>query len=260
MKALVLSAGYGERLRPLTNTTPKPLLEVGGRPLIHYALLMLRQAGITEVAINLHHLADVIEQTLGDGSDLGLSITYSYEPSLAGTGGPLAILRDYFGGDRFVMLNCDTIMDLDLASVIGFHQRRDALATFVLRGGGDPDAYSRIECEGDGRIRRMRLLTGRAKGIFEDYPPSLVTEVAPSLQPYMYCGVMVAEPAVLAAINRPPPFSLMSDLFAPMISRGAALYGYVHNGFFRTVDDLDGYRDLQSEFSAAPPRISYLQD
>src|SRR5208283_4939360 len=112
MKALVLSAGYGERLRPLTNTTPKPLLEVGGRPLIHYALLMLRQAGITEVAINLHHLADAIEEALGDGRDLGLRITYSYESSLAGTGGPLAILRDYFGGERFVMLNCDTIMDL----------------------------------------------------------------------------------------------------------------------------------------------------
>jgi NDP-sugar pyrophosphorylase family protein len=260
MKALVLSAGYGERLRPLTNTTPKPLLEVGGRPLIHYALLMLRQAGITEVAINLHHLADAIEEALGDGRDLGLRITYSYESSLAGTGGPLAILRDYFGGERFVMLNCDTIMDLDLTRVIGLHQRRDALATFVLRGGGDPNAYSQIECDGDGRIRRMRLLTGRARGVFEDYPPSLDAAATASLQPYMYCGVMVGEASVLMAINRPPPFSLMSDLFAPMIARGAALYGYVHDGFFRTVDDLDGYRDLRAEFSAAPPRLSYLAD
>jgi mannose-1-phosphate guanylyltransferase/phosphomannomutase len=258
MKALVLSAGYGERLRPLTNTTPKPLLEVGGRPLIHYALLMLRQAGITEVAINLHHLASAIEEALGDGSGLGLRITYSYERELAGTGGPLAILRDYFGDERFVMLNCDTIMDLDLTGVIGFHRRREALATFVLRGGGDPDAYSRIECESDGRIRRMRLLTGRARGIFEDYPPSLDSAVAVALEPYMYCGVMVAEPAVLAAITRQPPFSLMSDLFAPMLAGGESLYGFVHDGFFRTVDDLDGYSDLRSEFSAASPRLSYL--
>ena len=257
MKALVLSAGYGERLRPLTNTTPKPLIEVGGRPLIHYALLMLRRAGITEVAINLHHLGRSIEEKIGDGSALGLHITYSYEHTLAGTGGPLAILRDYFGGERFVMLNCDTIMDLDLAEVIGFHRGRDALATFVLRG-GDPDAYSRIECDADGRIQRMRLLTGRARGVFEDYPPALDTEIAANLKPYMYCGVMVAEADVLGAVTRPPPFSLMGDLFAPMLTRGAALYGFVHDGFFRTVDDLQGYEDLRAEFSAAPPPLAYL--
>jgi NDP-sugar pyrophosphorylase family protein len=235
------------------------LLEVGGRPLIHYGLMMLRQAGINEVAINLHHLGEAIERTLGDGGALGLRITYSYEPELAGTGGPLAILRDYFGGERFVMLNCDTIMDLDLTEVVRFHQDSHALASFVLRGGGDPNAYSRIECDSDRRIRRMRLLTGRARGVFDDYPPSLDASIAASLQPYMYCGVMVAEPAVLEAITRPPPFSLMPQLFAPMLSRGAALYGYVHDGFFRTVDDLAGYRGLEAEFSTAPPPLRYLR-
>src|SRR5580704_19048937 len=101
MKALVLSAGYGERLRPLTDKTPKPLLETGGRPLIHYPLLMLRHAGIVDVAINVHHLASQIEQALGDGKSLGLRITYSPEPTLLGTGGPLLALRDYLGTEPF---------------------------------------------------------------------------------------------------------------------------------------------------------------
>jgi len=258
MKALVLSAGYGERLRPLTNTTPKPLIEVGGRPLIHYPLLMLRPAGITEVAINLHHLGATIEEALGDGSALGLHITYSYEQTLAGTGGPLAILRDYFGNERFVMLNCDTIIDVNLLEVIRFHEAQQALATFVLRGGGDPDAYSRIECSSDGRIQRMRLLAGRARGVFEDYPPTLDQRITASLRPYMYCGVMVAEADVLAAVKRPPPFSLMSDLFAPLLTRGAALYGYVHDGFFRTVDDLEAYNELRAEFSRSVPPLAFL--
>jgi NDP-sugar pyrophosphorylase family protein len=257
MKALVLSAGYGERLRPLTNTTPKPLIEVGGRPLIHYALLMLRRAGITEVAINLHHLAGAIEKALGDGSALGLHITYSYEQTLAGTGGPLAILRDYLGGDRFVMLNCDTIIGTDLTKVIGFHQERQALATFVLRR-GDPNAYSQIECGRDGRIRRMRLLAGRRRGVFVDYPPMPDPRIASNLTPYMYCGVMVAEGKVLASVTRPPPFSLMGDLFAPMLTEGAALYGYVYDGFFRTVDDLEGYNEVRAEFSASAPPLAYL--
>ncbi|HTT77653.1 MAG TPA: NDP-sugar synthase, partial [Candidatus Binataceae bacterium] len=224
----------------------------------HYALLMLRRAGIIEVAINLHHLAGPIKESLGDGSALGLRITYSYEQTLAGTGGPLVILRDYFGGERFVMLNCDTIIGLDLAEVIGFHQERRALATFVLRDGHDRDAYSRIECGPDSRIQRMRLLKGRVRGVFEDYPPKLDDRIAANLTSYMYCGVMVAEAEVLAAVRRPPPFSLMSGLFAPMLTQGAALYGYIHEGFFRTVDDLEGYNELRMEFSASPPPLAYL--
>src|SRR6266851_3296815 len=112
MKALVLAAGYGERLRPLTDTIPKPLLEVGGRPLLHYPLLLLRAAGITEVAINLHHFGDHIAAALGDGRALGLTIRYAPEPVLAGTGGPLLGLRDYFGDESFVIVNGDTIIAL----------------------------------------------------------------------------------------------------------------------------------------------------
>jgi len=259
MKGLVLSAGYGERLRPLTETTPKPILEVGGRPLIHYPLLMLKRAGITDVAINVHHLAAEVERTLGDGAALGLRITYSPERVLAGTGGPLLALRDYFGNEPFVLVNCDTILDLDLARMIGFHRERGGLATFVLRAGGDPDAYSRIECDGSGRIRRMRLLSGRARGQFNDYPRDLDAGVAASLKPYMYCGVMVCEPEIFAMTPAAPPFSLMGDLFAPIAARGVPLFGYVHRGFFRTVDDLAGYEELRREFAAAPPPLDYLR-
>jgi NDP-sugar pyrophosphorylase family protein len=256
MKALVLSAGYGERLRPLTDTIPKPLLELGGRPLIHYPLLMLRHAGITEIAINVHHLASHVERALGSGSALGISITYSPETVLLGTGGPLLALRDYFGGDAFVMLNCDTVMDLALTRLIDFHRAHRPLATFVVRDGGNPDAYSRIELGPDFRIRRMRLLTGRARDGFADYPASIAPEVA--LTPYMYCGAMICEPDVFTMMPTAPPFSLMADLFAPIAARGVPLMGYVHRGLFRTVDDLAGYETLRAEFAAAPPRLGYL--
>ena len=132
MKALILAAGMGERLRPLTDVTPKPMLELGGHPLIHYPLAMLRRAGIAEVAINLHHLGSHIKHGLGDGKSLGLTITYSPEPTLLGTGGPLNALRDYFGDETFVLANSDTIIDLDLSSMIAFHRDRGALATVAL--------------------------------------------------------------------------------------------------------------------------------
>jgi NDP-sugar pyrophosphorylase family protein len=258
MKGLVLSAGYGERLRPLTETIPKPILEVGGRPLIHYPLLMLKRAGITEAAINVHHLAAEVERVLGDGSSLGLRITYSPERVLSGTGGPLAVLREYFGNERFVLLNCDTILDLDLARLIEFHLKCGGLATFVLRASGDPDAYSRIECDPQRRIRRMRLMAGRTRGNFVDYPRDLDANVIAALTPYMYCGVMVCEPEVFAMTPTTPPFSLMGDVFAPIAARGVPLYGYVHSGFFRTVDDLSGYEAVRQEFAATPPALNYL--
>lgn len=259
MKALVLSAGYGERLRPLTNTIPKPLLEVGGRPLIEYALLTLKAAGITEIAINVHHLARQIEDALGDGRARGLAITYSPEAVLRGTGGPLLALRGYLANETFVILNSDTIMDLDLGDVIARHREHRGLATLVLRASPNADAYSRIEIDVAARIRRMRLLKGRAPGEFDDYPHALDATVAAALQPYMYCGVMVCEPAMLIAMPQAAPFSLVGDLLAPHLARGAALFGYVHEGFFRTVDDLPGYEALRAEFATTVPPLASLR-
>src|SRR3984893_3563559 len=164
MKALVLSAGYGERLRPLTEKIPKPLLTMGGRPFIHYPFLMLKHAGITEIAINVHLLADQIQDALGDGSSLGVKITYSPEKTLRGTGGPLPALRSFFGKESFVVLNSDTIRGLDLLAIIEFHHQRGALATRALAELRHPEAYSRIEMDSDACIRRMRLLRGRGRG------------------------------------------------------------------------------------------------
>ena len=258
MKALVLSAGYGERLRPLTNTIPKPLLEVGGRPLIHYPLLMLKRAGITDVAINLHHLAGQIETTLKHGDELGLRISYSPEPVLFGTGGPMLALRGYFGNETFVLANADTILDLDLARMIKFHRDRAALATIALHRPPNLDYYSILEIDGDGMIRRIRLLTRRAGRDFDDYPSDLADNVAASLTGHMYCGVCVCEPAVLGMTPAAPPFSLMADVIGPMVAKGMRVAGYVHRGYFRTVDDLKSYEALRTEFSSAPPRLGYV--
>src|SRR5579864_5340197 len=161
MKALVLAAGLGERVRPLTEKIPKPMLEVGGRPLIHYPLAMLRLAGVTQVAINVHHLAGEIQRGLRDGKSLGIDITYSPEPTLMGTGGPLNALRGYFGDETFVLANSDTILDLDLAAMIAFHRDRGALVTVGLFKPNDNLEHEHLEIDGDARMRRMRLIKTR---------------------------------------------------------------------------------------------------
>lgn len=258
MKALVLSAGRGERLMPLTATVPKPIVEVGGRPLIHYPLRMLAHAGVREVAINVHHLAGAVETALGRGDALGVRITYAPETVLLGTGGPLTGLRGFFGDETFAVLNCDTIIDLDLRALAEFHRGRGGLATLVLRAPDQPDAYSRIEIDAEARVRRMRLLRGRAPAEFDDYPPALDPAEAARLAAWMYCGVMLCEPAVFELMPPAPPFSLMAELFAPIVAQGLPLFGCVHRGYFRTVDDLASLEALRAEFAAVPPRLQFL--
>jgi NDP-sugar pyrophosphorylase family protein len=253
MKALLLAAGMGERLRPLTDTTPKPMLELGGRPLIQYPLAMLRRAGITDVAINLHHLGPLIQQGVGDGSELGLHITYAPEPILLGTGGPLNGLRNFLREDTFVIANSDTILDLDLSAMLKFHRERGGLATIALFQPANLDYYSRLEIDAGQRLRRMRLLARRDPLKYDDYPATLDIEVAESFHSLMYCGVIVAEPAVLDRTLPTPPWSLMSGLFAPLVADTQAVFGYVHRGYFRTMDDLKSYDSLKAEFDRSPP-------
>jgi len=257
LKALVLAAGKGERLKPLTDTTPKPLLEVGGRLLIHYPLMMLKRGGVTQITINVHHLGAMIEASLKRGGELGLNIRYSREAVLSGTGGPLVELRDYFGDETFVIANSDTILDLDLARMVAYHCDRRALATIALNRPPNLDYYSRLEIDGGGEgermIRRMRLLKRQGRPDFDDYPAGLAAEVAASLSGFMYCGVCVCEPTILAMTPAAPPFSLMGHVFGPMVAKGMRVAGYVHRGYFRTVDDLEGYERLRAEFAKSPP-------
>src|SRR5438094_649274 len=133
---------------------------------------------------------------LGAGHELGLAITYLPEPVLRGTGGPLLPLRDYFAGEPFLILNGDTIMDLDLPAMIAIHRERGGLSTMALRKTTAPEAYSQIEVDSKWQIRRMRFLVDHARAIFKDYPDLLPAELATSLTAFMYCGAMICEPAI----------------------------------------------------------------
>lgn len=258
MRALVLAAGIGERLRPLTDEVPKPILEVGGRPLIHYPLMMLRRGGIREIAINAHHLAGRLESALGDGSSLGIRITWSPEPALLGTGGPLVPLRAFLGTGTFVIANSDTILDLDLAQVVAAHRDRGALVTVAVANPCNLDYYSRIEIDSDSRVRRMRLLRTRTPLAYDDFPADLGGTDESALSAAMYCGVTVVEPQALELMPMTPPFSLMSDFIAPMVRDGLPVFGFIHRGYMRTVDDLKSYEAVRAEFASNPPALPYL--
>ena len=142
--------------------------------------------------------------------------------------------------------------------MIAFHRDHAALATIALFHPANIDYYSRLEIDAAQKLRRMRLLMRRDPLQYDDYPPNLDAGVAATLSAFMYCGVIVAEPSVLDLIPPKTPWSLMEGLFAPMVANAQAVFGYVHTGYFRTMDDLKSYDALKAEFASSSAKNNFI--
>lgn len=241
MRAMVLAAGLGTRLRPLTDDRPKALVDVGGRPLITYNLELLRRFGVTDVVINLHYHGAVLREVLGDGSAFGLRIEYSPEDPLLDTGGGIKHAEARLAGDDFLVLNSDTIVDLPLDRVIASHRARQAAATLVLRHDPEQARYGTIEIDASERIRRF-LGT-----------PEVVTE---SLDAFMFAGVHVMSPQIFRFMPASGAFSMTRETYPKMLAAGATLYGFPFDGFWRVIDTPADRERAAREL--ATTRLSYL--
>jgi len=151
LKAMVLAAGVGTRLRPLTLNIPKVLLPIRGVPLIEHQLFWLKSHGITEIAINLYHLGYKIKNFLGDGSHFGLEISYSEEDILLGTAGGLKRM-EYFFDSTFVVINGDTLTNFDLGAMLRLHRTKNSLATLAVLPVSNPSEVGIVEIDGSGRV------------------------------------------------------------------------------------------------------------
>lgn len=243
MKAMILAAGLGTRLRPLTNTTPKPLLPMGGIPLIVWNLLLLRRHGFHEVVINLHYLAPMIEQALGDGSTFGLRIQYSHEPVILGTGGGIKQAESYFSGEPVLVLNGDTLVELDLEALMAFHRSKKAAATLVVRKDADAATWGLVEV---GQEHRIVRITGKG-----------LTETCPTV-PRMFAGIHILEPRLLQDV----PKGVMSSIIDPYvaaISRGDTVLGYDLNGYWSDIGTVERYEQAEQDVRAGLIRLEDRQ-
>jgi len=190
MKAMILAAGRGVRMRPLTDTTPKSLLAAGGKPLIVWQLEKLARAGIAEVVINHAHLGHLIEAALGDGSRFGLSIRYSPEREALETAGGIALALPLLGTDPFLVINADIYSDYDFSALAGL-DLQDRLAHLVLVDNPPQHPRGDFALEA-GRVHESgkRLLTFSGIGVyaprlFSGIPPNAKVPLAPILRKAM---------------------------------------------------------------------------
>jgi len=246
MRAMILAAGFGTRLRPLTNTIPKALVPVAGRPLIEYNLLLLKAYGIEDVVINLHHLGDKIRAALGDGSAYGLRITYFPEDPILESGGGIKNAQPFLDSGTFIVVNCDTIIAIDLNALIAAHRQTKSVATLVLRADPEAESYGLLETNASDRLCRIR---GEPADI----------EVKEPLSQYMFTGCQVLEPRVFDFMPEVRPFSTTRETYPTMLRAGEPLYGFVHRGVWMTVDDPEAMARATRAIVSGGVRLSYLR-
>lgn len=223
MKAMILAAGLGTRLRPLTHVIPKPLIPLFNVPLIRYTLETLKKAKITHVIVNLHHLPKILKQYLKSQKDF--KISFSYEPQILGTGGGILKAKSFFKQKHFIVMNSDIIMDIDLKKVIQFHIQKKALATMVLRKLKPHESYDAIGLGKDGRILQFKSQNIK--------PPLLKT---------LFTGVHIFEPEIFEYFpkNR-KNFCINEDVYTQLIKKGLSIYGFLHKGFWYDIGSVDLY-------------------
>ena len=220
-----MAGGKGDRLKPVSLELPKPMLSLFGRPILEHILLLLRRHGITQVCVTLHHLPQVVMDCFGDGSRLGMSLTYLVEDPALGTAGGVGACREWLGDEDFLVVSGDVISDFDLSRAIEFHCDRGAEGTILLTQTDSPLEYGLVLTNEDGRV--TRFLEKPSWG-------QTVTNLVST-------GIYLLSPQAAARIPKGQRFDFAGDLFPRMLESGSALYGCCVGGYWNDIGDWRSY-------------------
>jgi mannose-1-phosphate guanylyltransferase len=227
VQALILAGGEGTRLRPLTSTVPKPVVPLVDRPFIAFMIEWLRSHGVDDVVMSCGHLAAGVRNVLGDGEALGIRLRYVEEPRPLGTGGALKFAEQLLD-ERFLMLNGDTLTDLDVSEQIAQHERTGAIATLALTPVEDPTSYGLVRLGDDNTVTE-----------FVEKPSSDQIDTN-----NISAGVYVLERAVLEMLEAGEAASIERDVFPRLVGDG--LFGCVSRGYWLDIGTPERY--LQGTF------------
>ncbi len=230
-RAMVLAAGLGTRLRPLTDSRPKALVEVAGRPLLEITLARLREFGVREVIVNVHHFADMVVEFL-NAHDFGMRIEVSREDLLLDTGGGLKKAAWFFLEDGidapFLLHNVDVISTIDLARMVAFHNEHQALATLAVQD-RKTSRYLLFDAQGE--------LCGRRVGTQDE-----IARPAEGLQPLAFSGIHVISPRLLHMLDEEGVFSII-PVYLSLAAKGEKISAFRADEFY--------WRDLGKPESVA---------
>ncbi len=251
MKAMILAAGFGTRLWPLTEDRTKPAIPFLNRPLITYSVEYLAQARISDIIINLHHQPDSITKPLGDGSQFGVQIHYSYEEVILGSSGAIDKVRNLLMDDDFVVINGKIITEIDLQAAIAEHKERNAVATLVLKENVGRERFSIVEIDERRYISR-----------FAGFPQPIANEIAiaegqsandpvakADLAPLMFVGIQVLSPRIFEYVPRDCFSHSVNDVYPKAMAAGEAVIAHITKGDWYELSTIERYLESSIHFA-----------
>jgi mannose-1-phosphate guanylyltransferase/phosphomannomutase len=236
MKAVVMAGGEGTRLRPLTSNQPKPMVSIVGKPCMEHIVELLKQHGFEDIVVTVAFLPQAIRSYFGGGESLGVDISYSVEESPLGTAGSVRLAAGRLD-DTFLVISGDALCDVDLTKLVEFHREKDASVTIGLKSVENPLEFGIVVTDEDGRIERFLEKPSWGQ-VFSDT---------------INTGIYVLEPEVLKHVPTDRPYDFSKELFPLLLEMGRPMYGYVMDGYWQDIGNLDQYR--QANFDALDERV-----
>ncbi|MGO8859931.1 MAG: sugar phosphate nucleotidyltransferase [Acidimicrobiales bacterium] len=224
MKAVIMAGGEGTRLRPQTSNLPKPMLPLVGRPMMEHIVSLLRRHGVTDIVVTVAFLPNAIRSYFGDGSELGVRMVYATEESPLGTAGSVRNAREELT-ERFLVISGDVLTDIDLTSMMEFHEKNGALATLALCAVENPLEFGIVITRDDGSIERFLEKPGWGQ-VFSDT---------------INTGIYVLEPEIFDVIPDGRAVDFSAEVFPAVLDAGRPLFGYVANGYWEDVGTTAAY-------------------
>ena len=231
-KAMILGAGVGSRLDPLTRSLPKPAVPLVGKPVIGHICDLLHRHGVTEVVINVQYLADRLMEAVGDGSDYGVRITYAREEKLWGDAGGLKRVADFFAGEpQILVLGGDDLTDMDIGAVVRAHHEKGSTATIGVTPVDDPREFGVAVADENGIISAFQEKPGAGE----------------ALSNLANTGVYVFHPKVLDFIPEKTFYGLGKDVLPGLLAAGERLVAVPSDAYWKDVGNLAIYRQAQRD-------------
>lgn len=231
LKAIILSAGQGTRLKPLTDNCPKPMVKIGNKPLLEHTVNMLKKHEVTDIAVNLHHYPHVVMDYFGDGKRFGVRMHYSLEGQILGTAGAIKKLEGYFD-DTFVVIYGDVFSFTDITAMIRFHKEHKGIATVGLYRVDNPHECGIVELSDNNRVVRF-LEKPKKEEIFTDLANA---------------GIYVLETDIIKYIPSNIYYDFGKDLFPLILKKDISMYGFIINEYLIDIGTMKKYEQANRYF------------
>ncbi len=237
---MILAAGLGERLRPETLKKPKPLFAIGSTNMLRNAIGYLAKNGIREIAVNAHHLAQMIKDEIDsiEKDDVVFHVAFHFieEKEIMGTAGGIKGAERFIAGSEFVVLNSDVLLDLDLKEAVEFHRSKNALATLVVRDNPEPEKFGTLEVDSDGRLVRF----------LAHFSPDFPRKKSERLIK-MFTGLQIFSPDIFTHIPSGRPVDISTEVYPKLVESGAPVFTFEYGGYWADIGSHEAYKAAQRD-------------